>query len=99
MKKIIIAALFLTLSGISYADGHGHHHGGGYHYRGGGGGWNWVAPLIIGGVAGAIIYDAYNRPMAQQPVCPYGQAPMYNRMITVDPYGRQVESYQFVGCR
>ena len=57
MKKLIIASLIVLSTG-AFAQHYGHgghykwqhrHHG---HYSGGGG---WVAPLIIGGVVGAVI--------------------------------------------
>ena len=62
MKKVIaiILTLFVSTSFAQYR----HYH----HYYGGGGG-NWVAPLIIGGIAGAVVANS-NRPVVveQQPV-------------------------------
>jgi len=66
MKKIITLVL-LTVSVSAFADWHhgGHHNGG--HHRGGGNGWGW-GPVLGGAVAGAVIYDIYNRPIVvQQP--------------------------------
>jgi hypothetical protein len=52
MKKILIALSLFAVVGTANAQWH--HHGG--HYRGGYyGGGNWMAPLIIGGIAGAVI--------------------------------------------
>jgi hypothetical protein len=52
MKKILIALSLFAVVGTASAQWH--HHGG--YYRGGYyGGGNWMAPLIIGGIAGAVI--------------------------------------------
>ena len=51
MKKILLALSLFAVVGTANAQWHQHYHHGGY-YRGGG---NWVAPLIIGGIAGAVI--------------------------------------------
>lgn len=67
MKKILAILLLSAIAIPAMAQHHGH--GG---YRGGywvrqGGGWGW-APFIGGAVAGAVIYDIYNRPVVvQQP--------------------------------
>ena len=59
MKKLITLVL-LTVSVSAFADWH---HGGHRH----GGGWGW-GPVIGGAVAGAVLYDIYNRPVVvQQP--------------------------------
>jgi hypothetical protein len=65
MKKILTIALLLV-SGSAMAQHYGHGYGHGY-YRGGGWGWG---PVIGGAVAGAVLYDIYNRPIVvqQQPV-------------------------------
>ena len=62
MKKFIFATLLLA-SASAMAQ---HHHG--HWQRGYGGGWNWMAPVIIGGVIGYEI--AQPRPpvvITQQP--------------------------------
>lgn len=57
MKKIL-AVILLTVSAGAMAHGpHGH-------WRHSGGNWNWVAPVIVGGVIG---YELA-RPPAPQPV-------------------------------
>ena len=64
MKKLIAILAFLLLSTSAMAQ---HYHGG--HYRGGPGwGGGWVAPLIIGGITGAVIANS-QRPVIvdQQP--------------------------------
>ena len=69
MKKFL-AILLLTLSGAVTAGPHGYHGSnlGPYHHRHNGhpvyyGHGGWVAPLIIGGVVGAVIA---NRPVPTQ---------------------------------
>jgi hypothetical protein len=47
MKKLSVAIVSLALCVNSFADGYHHHHGGGEN--------EWVAPLIIGGVIGAVV--------------------------------------------
>ena len=71
MKKVLLAMSLVLLAGSASAQHFGHHggYGGGYHgggyYRGGGWGWG---PVIGGALAGAVIYDIYNRPVVvQQP--------------------------------
>jgi hypothetical protein len=74
MKKLIVASL-VVMSTASFADGHhhGHHHG--HHnqrpeYRSNS---DWVAPLIIGGVVGAVIARESQPVIVQQPQqAPYG---------------------------
>lgn len=65
MKKLL-AVVVLALAAVpAMAQYHGYH--GGYHggYRHGGFGWG---PFIGGAIAGAVIYDIYNRPVVvQQP--------------------------------
>lgn len=66
MKKLLVISV-LTLASIpAMAQHYGHH---GHWHRGHGGGWNWVAPVLIGGVVGYEI--ARNQPpvvVQQQPV-------------------------------
>jgi hypothetical protein len=66
MKKILLALSLLAV--ISTANAQWHHHHGGY-YRGGyySNGGNWVAPLIIGGIAGAVIARESQPVIVQQP--------------------------------
>jgi len=68
MKKLLLALSMLAIVGTANAQWH--HHGG--HYRGGyyGGNGNWMAPLIIGGIAGAVIANQNQQPVIvqQQPV-------------------------------
>ena len=70
----------VLLAGSASAQHFGHHgsyggghHGGGY-YRGGGWGWG---PVLGGALAGAVIYDIYNRPVVvQQPPVVVQQQPV-----------------------
>jgi len=64
MKKLITLVL-LTVSVSAFADWrHGGYHHGGFHR---GSNWGW-GPVLGGAIAGAVIYDIYNRPVVvQQP--------------------------------
>ena len=75
MKKILVALSLLTVVGTASAQWH--HHGG--YYRGGGyyQGGNWVAPLIIGGIAGAVIARESQPVIVQQPPVVIQQSPVY----------------------
>jgi hypothetical protein len=81
MKKILIAlALGATLVGNAQAQWdrqHGHH--GGYRAQSGG---NWIAPLIIGGIAGAVIARE-SAPVIVQPQSVYVQP----QVIVQQPQG------------
>lgn len=73
MKKVILA-LALLVSGTAFA--HGPYYGHGHWVRGHGGGWSW-APFIGGAIAGAVVYDIYNRPVVvQQPPVIVQQPPV-----------------------
>ena len=73
MKKIL-AGVVLVLAAIpAMAQHHGHR---GHWYRGHGGHWQW-APWVGGAIAGAVIYDIYNRPVVvQQPPVVVQQPPV-----------------------
>jgi len=76
MKKVLLAMSLVLLTGSVSAQHFGHHghygHGG---YRGGGWGWG---PVLGGALAGAVIYDIYNRPVVvqQPPVVVQQQQPV-----------------------
>jgi len=78
MKKIFLALVMLAATATASAQWHHHHHHGGY-YRGGGyySGGNWVAPLIIGGIAGAVIARETAPVVIQQPQVIIQQQPVY----------------------
>jgi hypothetical protein len=75
MKKLLLVAVTLMVSTVSFAQdcrwglNHRHHNCGPR--------WeprtvivernDWVAPLIIGGIAGAVIANANQQPVVQQP--------------------------------
>ena len=70
MKKLMVA-LLLMASGTAFAHQHlnhgrHHHHG---HWRYTHNGWNWVAPVVVGGV---ITYELTRRPVIiqQTPLAP-----------------------------
>lgn len=69
MRKII-TTLALTLLATSAMAQHGHH---GYWRHGHGGGWNWVAPVIVGGVIG---YELARPPVYTQPPVVVQQPPV-----------------------
>jgi hypothetical protein len=88
MKKLVIAALigFCSVANAQYYRHHGghHHHGGGY---------NWVAPLVVGGV---VTY-ALTRPqpvVVQQPPVVIQQTPQ----ITQAPIGYHYENILDANC-
>jgi hypothetical protein len=78
MKKIFLALAMLAVTATANAQWHHHHHHSGY-YRGGGyySGGNWVAPLIIGGIAGAVIARETAPVVIQQPPVIIQQPPVY----------------------
>ena len=71
MKKVFIASVLgLCLATSAMAQ---HRHYGGYHRHHGG--WNW-APFVGGAIAGAIVYDAWNRPVYPYPPVVVHQPPV-----------------------
>lgn len=97
MRKIIAAVVLSVIAASSFADGYEHrenHRGGyyggyngGYHNRDGGG--NWIAPLIIGGVIGAVIANQNQPPVYQQQSPIYTSPPVYQQA----PIYKNVEVY------
>ena len=53
MKKLLLLTLLASLSTNALAEEHGRYYAPRYYGHGGGGGW--VAPLVIGGVAGYVL--------------------------------------------
>ena len=98
MRKIITAVVLALVATTSFAQ-HGHgvrdirngsYHGG-YHQNYSNG--NWVAPLIIGGVLGAVIANQQNQPVVVQQVPVYTQPmPVY----TPAPVYQQAPIYKNV---
>lgn len=72
MKKIlIIAALLASSTAFAQHHGYGHRNHGHHHH-----GSRWV-PWVGGAIAGAVIYDIYNRPVVvQQPPVVIQQPPV-----------------------
>ena len=72
MKKFLLALALVGIASTASAQHYNyrHHHG----HRGGGNVW---LPLVGGAIAGAVIYDMYNRPIAvQQPPVVVQQPPV-----------------------
>jgi hypothetical protein len=73
-SKLIIGSMILATSGVALAHHgrhhHGHHHGyQHFHHRPVIVHRDWVAPLVLGGIAGAIIVKEANKPVVvEQPV-------------------------------
>ena len=83
MKKLLIGLVMLATATSAFADrddfrggyrgGYGHYEN---HYHGGGRGGDWIAPLIIGGVAGYVLAQPRQQTViVQQP--PYQPLPSY----------------------
>jgi hypothetical protein len=104
MKKLLLAVA-ISLCSFTVNAQHG------YQYYQTGSNNHWIAPAIIGGFLGYALGN--NRveaaPVAPPPViyydrpavtytCPYGTQPIFNRVWTVDRWGRSVPANQFVGC-
>jgi hypothetical protein len=67
MKKIFISTILVLASIPALAQHYHGYHYHGYHYHGYRGGGNLWAPLIIGGVAGAVIARETAPVIVQQP--------------------------------
>jgi hypothetical protein len=64
MKKIILSMILLAIAGTASAQWRHHHgHGPTVIYRDS----NWAAPLIIGGIVGAVIANQQQSVIVQQP--------------------------------
>lgn len=73
MRNIIVSLFLLCICSVAFAGGphrHGHYHNRSHNHS------HWVAPLILGGVVGAVIANQYNQPQpqvyVQLPPAPYG---------------------------
>ena len=75
MKKLIISTLLMLAAIPASAHHYGYHYHG-YHYHGYRGGSNLWAPLIIGGVAGAVIARESAPVVVQQPPIIVQQPPV-----------------------
>jgi len=76
MKKILLALSLFAVVGTASAQWHHHHrpyYGPTVVYRD-----NWVAPLILGGIAGAVIANQSQQSVVvQQPPVVVQQSPVY----------------------
>jgi len=74
MKKVIATLLLgMTLTTSAMAQ-HRHWHNQGYHHHRHN---NYWAPLIGGAIVGALVYDAWNRPVYTPPPVVYQNPPVY----------------------
>jgi hypothetical protein len=107
MKKLLLVVAF-SMCSFNINAQHVHRH---YHHHHHSGSNNWVAPAIIGGFLGYALGSGRVEaaPTAPPPViyyehptisysCPYGTRPVFNRVWTVDQWGRTVQSNHFIGC-
>jgi len=91
MKKIILSLLLLVVAGTASAQWHHHHRGYGptVIYRDS----NWVAPLIIGGIAGAVIANQQQQPtVVQQPPVYVQNPPVYVQRQTVCTEWKEIQN-------
>jgi hypothetical protein len=103
MKKIVLALVLATFASSALADRddfHGGYHGGGhyehyYHGGGHGGGNDWLAPLLIGGVAGYVLAQPPRTVVIQQPPVIVQQAPV---VVPAPPYGYHYETVVDANC-
>jgi hypothetical protein len=72
MKKLILSVLMLAVAGTASAQWHHHRNGPTVVYRDN----NWVAPLILGGIAGVIIARESQPVVVQQPPVYIQQQPV-----------------------
>lgn len=87
MRKILIGTMLAAITGIVNAGppGHRHNHHHHHHHHGHA---NWVAPLIIGGVLGAVIANQANTAPPPPPVVIYPpQLPYGYRYSQMYDYG------------
>ncbi len=92
MKQFLIG-LLITVTIPAWAGDryHGHrqyHH---YHHHHRHQNYNWVAPLVIGGIVGAVIANETQRPAVQQPpvVIYHSNPPVETVVINGDVYVKQ----------
>lgn len=93
-----------------YNRGHGPGFNGSNHYHHYRGNDRWIAPAIIGGL---LVYGITRQQEQQPPIyvapppvapsviresCPENTVATYRRSLTRDAYGRQVETFSFMGC-
>ena len=90
MKKILLALSLLAVVSTASAQWHHHHghHGPRVIYRD-----NWVAPLILGGIAGAVIANQ-SQPsvVVQQPPVVVQQPPVYVQRQAVCTEWKEIQN-------
>jgi len=80
MKKIILSMLLIVVAGTASAQWRHHGHGPTVIYRDS----NWAAPLILGGIVGAVIANQQQSVIVQQP-------PVYVQRQTVCTEWKEIQ--------
>jgi len=88
MKKIILSMLLLIVAGTASAQWHHHgYRGPTVIYRDS----NWVAPLILGGIAGAVIANQQQSVIVQQPPVYVQPQPVFVQRQTVCTEWKEIQ--------
>jgi len=89
MKKIILSMLLIVVAGTASAQWRHHHHGHGptVIYRDS----NWAAPLILGGIVGAVIANQQQSVVVQQPPVYVQPQPVYVQRQTVCTEWKEIQ--------
>ena len=89
MKRIILSMLLLAVTGTASAQWRHHHHGHGptVIYRDS----NWAAPLILGGIVGAVIANQQQSVVVQQPPVYVQPQPVFVQRQTVCTEWKEIQ--------
>ena len=89
MKKIILSMLLIVVAGTASAQWRHHHHGHGptVIYRDS----NWAAPLILGGIVGAVIANQQQSVIVQQPPVYVQPQPVFVQRQTVCTEWKEIQ--------
>jgi len=89
MKRIILSMLLLAIAGTASAQWRHHHHGHGptVIYRDN----NWAAPLILGGIVGAVIANQQQSVIVQQPPVYVQPQPVFVQRQTVCTEWKEIQ--------
>ena len=89
MKRIMLSMLLLVVAGTASAQWRHHHHGHGptVIYRDS----NWAAPLILGGIVGAVIANQQQSVVVQQPPVYVQPQPVFVQRQTVCTEWKEIQ--------